>query len=99
MSNDILERTRAAIADVFGDYISENPDRRREIIESATYVGDEDPGQWSPRAAVVIHTESGIPNGAYDDPRVFEKWFAVSDKLGTHFCEHVNGAVIAVWPV
>jgi len=94
---DILTRTRTAIMHCFGEYISEDPSRARQIIEEATYTGEEDPGGWSQSAPVIIHCESGIPNGMYDG--LYERWFAVSDILGDHFCEHINAAVIAVYPV
>jgi len=40
--------------------------------------------------------ESGIPSGSYD-PRIADMWFDVSDKLKTHFVEHINGAVAGVY--
>ncbi len=94
---DILERVRSAIDEVFGRYISADPARRRKIIEEATFLGEDDPGEWAPNADVVIHCESGIPSGSWN-PKELEMWFEVSDKLKTHFCEHVNSAVIGVYP-
>lgn len=96
MTDDILQRVRAAIDEVWGSYISEDSEARKRIIEQSTYIGSEDPGQWSPKAAVIIHCERGIPNGSHST-RLMEKWWDVSDKLGTHFCEHINTAVIGVY--
>jgi hypothetical protein len=96
MNNSILEEVRKAIDEVFGEYISQDPVRRREIIERSTFVGKDDPGGWAPNAAVTIHCESGIPSGLYSS-ELFEKWFSVSDRLRTHFCEHINSAVIGVY--
>lgn len=92
----ILKRTREAIFEVFGEYISSNPEIAKEIIKKSTYTGKDDPGGWSPEAAVIIHTESGIPSGLFDCD-LFERWFEVSAKLKTHYCEHINAAVIGVY--
>lgn len=92
---NILDRTREAIFEVLGDFISLDPERAKEIIRKSTYLGSEDPGEWSPDAAVIIHCESGVPSGLYD--RLFDKWFEVSRRLRTHYCEHINAAVIAVY--
>jgi len=94
--SDILHDVRAAIFEVFGDYISGDARRALKIIKEATFLADEDPGQWAPNAAAVIHCESGIPNGLYDG--LYEKWFNVSAMLKSHYCEHINAAVIAVYP-
>lgn len=95
---NMLEEVRKAIDEVFGSRIASDPVERRKIIEDATYIGRDDPGEWAPNAAVTIHCESGIPSGLYN-PLLFEKWFEVSDKLGDHFCEHVNSAVIGVYKI
>jgi len=92
----VLARVRQSILKVFGRYISEDVKTARRIIEQSTFTGKDDPGGWSRNAAVIIHTESGIPNGSWDT-RMFEKWFSVSELLTDHFCEHVNGAVIGVY--
>jgi hypothetical protein len=91
-----LNQVRNAIEEVFGNYISEDKAKARDIINKATFRGNEDPGEWAPTSEVVIHTESGIPNGLYDC-RTLEMWCAVSDRLNGMFCEHVNGGVIAVY--
>jgi hypothetical protein len=94
MSN--LARVRRAIDEVWGSDISLDPERARQIIKQGTYTAREDPGAWAPEAEVVIHTESGIPNGGYC-PREMEKWYRVSDILSDLYCEHINGAIIAVY--
>ena len=91
-----LFRVRRAIEEVWGSIISLDPKRARQIIEEGTYAGADDPGGWAPEAEVVIHTESGIPNGSYE-PWEMEKWYRVSEILGDLYCEHINGAVIAVY--
>jgi hypothetical protein len=91
-----LRRVQLAIMEVWGYFISDDPMRARQIIENGTYTGKNDPGGWAPEAEVVIHCESGIPNGSYE-PRELERWFRVSDILGDLYCEHINAAVIAVY--
>jgi len=94
-----LDRVRAVIFDVFHNIIDEDDDEARRIIAASTYIGREDPGGWSPEAEVVIHCESGIPNGAYDDNcKVIDLWSEVSRRLGDLFCEHFNAAIICVYP-
>ena len=95
-----LERVRAVIFDVFGSLIDEDDDEAKKIISKATYTGTEDPGGWSRTAEVVVHCESGIPNGYYaDDCRVIDLWNEASRRLGGMFFEHVNNAVICVYDV
>ena len=94
-----LDRVRAVIFDVFHEIIDENEDEARRIIAASTYTGREDPGGWAPDAEVVIHSESGIPNGYYDDSHhVTELWSEVSRRLGDLYCEHYNAAIICVYP-
>ena len=96
----VLRKTREAIYAEFHDWIpGETKKEKMAVIREATYPGSKDPGQWSPGAAVVIHTESGIPNPSYDmSPgfQVIEGWARISRELGTHFCEPINCAVIGV---
>lgn len=107
-----LERVRDAICEVFGEYLwygeddafdkEYNPQpvkksRIREIVERDTFTGADDPGGWSPGAVAIIHCENGIPNGAYET-HVLDKWFEVSELLGDLYCEHINAAVIGVYP-
>lgn len=94
-----LDRVRAVIFDVFHDIIHEDEDEARRIIAASTYIGREDPGGWSPNAEVVIHCESGIPNGYCDDNNyVTDQWSEVSRRLRGLFCEHHNSAIICVYP-
>ena len=93
-----LEQIRAAILKHFGEVISSDPERAREIVEQDTYTGQDDPGGWSPEAVAIIHCESGIPSGLYN-AQLFEKWFSVSNELDGLFCEHINAAVIGVYEV
>lgn len=99
----ILTRTREAIYNEFADHIpGETKSAKMKVIRDSTYTGSSDPGQWSPSSAVVIHTESGVPNPSFDcSPgfQIIEGWFRVSDELGTHYCETHNAAVIAVYKV
>jgi hypothetical protein len=103
MAKTILTRTREAIYNEFQDWIpGKNKAEKMKEIRSATYTGKGDPGGWSPGAAVVIHTESGIPTPTFDETpgfQIIEGWFRVSDELETHYCETVNAAVISVWEV
>lgn len=69
---------------------------KREQVERDVFTGKTDPGQWSPRAEVVIHTEGAIPSDGGYSVSITEKWFAVTEKLDGLFCEPVNGAVVAV---
>jgi len=91
----MLEQTRKAIVEVFGDFLGDNP---MEATRRHTYTGKDDPGGWSPQAAVVIHTETFLPS---IDEGIFmiEKWDEVSDKLDGHFVEHINGGVSAVYKI
>lgn len=93
---NILSKTREVLFNVFGSYISDDPKVAKRIIKEATFTGKTDPGGWSPSAAVIIHLESGIPSGMYDH-RIDEKWYEVSQQLGTHFVEPINGAVSGVY--
>ena len=99
----VLNRTRNAIYNEFHNWIpGETKKEKMAIIDRATYLGSKDPGQWSPGAAVIIHTETGIPNPSWDESpgfQIIEGWFRVSAELDTHYCEPINGAVIGVYDV
>lgn len=94
----VLEKVRRAIFDVFGDnVVFGDIEASRKIIEKSTYTGAEDPGQWAPEAAVIIHCEEGLDSGCYNS-FFMEKWFEVNDKLGDELLvEHFNAAIIAVY--
>ena len=95
-----LDRVRLAIHEAFWWNFSEFEDSPEVTrgIEQATYTGEDDPGGWSPGAEVIVHCESGIPNGLYDG-YIMDKWDSISDGLGDLYHEHVNGAVIAFYKV
>jgi len=92
----ILEEVRAALFSEFGSRISEDEDSAKSLIEKHTFLPEDDSGQWAPSAAVVIHAES-IPLPAAHEFRDIEAWCRVSTALSSHFCEHVNDAVVAVY--
>lgn len=97
-NSKVLSKVRSLILKHFGSWIDEDPARAKRIVEEATFTGKTDPGGWDRSATVVIHTESGIPNGLFDGPTsTMEKWVEISKEMGTHFCEHINGAVIGVY--
>jgi hypothetical protein len=83
-----------AIHKVFGDFVD------KDRIKKAVFTGKSDPGQWSPKALVVVHTESGIPNPC-NYPELYDKWYKINDELkqmGFNLSfEPVNGAVIAFY--
>ena len=95
-----LDRVRAVIFDVFGSLIADDQDEAKRVIAASTYTGRLDPGGWCRDAEVVVHTESGIPNGSLDDGHfIIDQWSEVSRRLGDLFCEHYNAAIICVYPV
>lgn len=94
----VLKHVRALILKHFGDEIAPTQVEAKKVIKAATFTGKTDPGGWARKAAVVIHCESGIPNGLYEESgKTMEKWFEISREMGSHFAEHVNGAVIGVY--
>ena len=94
--NEVLERTRDALLKVFGKCIHEDPEQARILIERHTHLPENDPGQWAPRSAVVIHAEC-IPLPPPCEIPIIEMWCEVSDLLDGYFCEHINNAVAAVY--
>ena len=99
MPKTILTRVREAIYNEFKSHIpGRTKPEKMQVIRGATFTGENDPGGWSPSAAVIIHTETGIPNPSWDVHPfdIIEGWFRVSDELGDHYCETINGAVISV---
>ena len=93
----LLKYVRKCIVEVFGDSIGDDAE---EKAEKHTYLGRDDPGQWSPKAPVVSHTEMFLPS-IDEGVGIIEKWSEVNDKLKYfgpgHFVEHINGAVSAVY--
>jgi len=95
-----LEQVRAAILKVFGNLIADDVDEAKKIIKEATYTGKTDPGGWERSAEVVIHCESGIPNGMFEDGHlIMDKWSEVTNQLDGLFCEHYNAAIVCVYYV
>ncbi len=93
----ILEETRKALLDTFGDYVDIDPDIAKRLIEKHTYLGGEDPGGWAPKALVVILAEC-IPLPEMCEVSQIDAWMEASDKIDGAFIEHINNAVAAVWP-
>lgn len=93
----ILEETRKALLDVFGDYVDGNPDEAKSRIGEHTYIGGEDPGDWASKSLVVILAEC-IPLPEMCEVSQIELWMEASDKIKGGFIEHINNAVAAVWP-
>ena len=99
MSNQrTLKRVRAAIRKHFWHALAEDENDQviDRIINGATFLGEEDPGQWSPSAQVVVHCESGLPSGLYE-PFYSEKWYEVDNELGDLYHEPINSAVLAFY--
>lgn len=94
--NEILEQTRDALFKIFGAGISDDPTEAKKLIEQHTHLPEDDSGQWAPRSAAVIHAEC-IPLPSPEEIPAIEAWCRVSDLLDGHFCEHINGAVVAVY--
>jgi hypothetical protein len=86
-----VEIVRKALLAVFKEYGT-----TAAMIEESTYTGKDDPGEWAPRAKVVIHCESGIPDPSWIDP-----WCEVGDILAEQdlFYEPINMAVVAVYEI
>ena len=94
--NDILQRTRAAIFEVFGEVICPNdPEHARKEIERATRLGD--PGRDGKGVAAVVGTANllGIVEGVAE----IEGWATVSKLLGDHFMQTVNAEKAHVYRV
>ena len=64
-------------------------------VDSCTFTGENDPGQWAPHAEVVIHCKTGLPDGGssfwMSEPLVDD--LAVSGL----WAETINGAVVAIF--
>lgn len=101
MTKRIITQVRESIFEVFGGRIPGNTKvEKMALIRRATYTGKADPGGWAPTAAVVIHTESGIPNPAHECGGgwpITEGWTKVTESLSDHYCETHNGAVMTVF--
>ena len=93
----VLESTRKALFETFGDYVDEDPAKAKRLIEENTYIGGDDPGNWAHRALVVIVAEC-IPLPEMCEVPQINAWMEASDKIDGGFIEHINSAVAAVWP-
>lgn len=93
----VLESTRKALLETFGDYVDGNPDEAKRLIDKHTYIGGDDPGNCAPRALVVIVAEC-IPLPEMCEVPQINAWMEASDKIDGGFIEHINNAVAAVWP-
>ena len=94
---DIIDRVQEVLFTRFRSDLPEIAVDAMKMIQESVYTGEGDPGQWSPNALAVIHIEStDIPSN--DDVPSIEKWAAASADLGNAFFEHVNAAVVAVYP-
>jgi hypothetical protein len=94
---EVLESTRKALFETFGDYVDEDPDKAKRLIEENTYVGADAPGNWAPEALVVIIAECIPLPGMREVPQI-DAWMEASDKIKGGFIGHINSAVAAVWP-
>mgnify|MGYP005825656527 CR=1 FL=1 len=92
-NKELLEETRRAIAEVFGEFV-----RTEDINESICPTKDH-PGGWAPGSHVVISTENGLPTDAYE-PFLAEKWMEVTDRLPDgYFIQTINPAIMAVYDI
>ncbi len=66
-------------------------------VRCDVFTGKTDPGEWSPSAQVVIHTEGFIPDAIFGD---MDAWSRIDDVVQAQgfnvFSEPINAAVIAV---
>lgn len=96
-NQQILDATRKALFETFRECLPKDDSEAKALIERSTMFGKDDPGEWSPHAACIIHAEI-IPLPGLYLPAQIDKWFAASDKIPGHFIEHINDAVAAVYP-
>jgi hypothetical protein len=100
----VLTAWREAIFEEFGDWFRANLDRDAERvrahIERHTFPGADDPGQWFPTAAGIIHLEFGFP-GTYEVEDL-NGWLRVSERMQAtghpYYVDFVNRAVAALCP-
>jgi hypothetical protein len=93
----VLDATRKALFEVFRSELPDNDAEAHYVIHRSTMFGVDDPGEWSPRATCIIHTEIIPLPGLYMIGNI-ERWSEASDKIPGHFIEHINDAVAAVYP-
>jgi len=102
--NKVLKDIKALITKTFADHEGYTQSEYRDIVDGAVYTGEDDPGQWSPNAVAVVHCESGIPSGLYDDTSdVQQMWIDIDEELRElgHdiFVEDINAAVKAYYKI
>ncbi len=95
--NEILIKICDALFAEFGGHISEDPAEARQLIEKHVHLPEDDTGGWAPGSTAVIHAENIPLPGLYEIPNI-EAWFRVSEALDGHYCEHINDAVVAIYP-
>ena len=96
----VLAAYRAAILKVFRHAVTS------ETVDRALCLADEDPGEWAPKAYIVIRLDQGLPN-PMESIGAIEPWITVDSVanglLKKHkirvFSEPINAAVMAVWRV
>jgi hypothetical protein len=90
---------KRALERVFGPSIGSRKERK-EIISKAVILASEDPGQWAPRAKVIVRTETGIPSAAHYVEAI-EMWVKVDELVQSYghdlWSETINGAVTAFY--
>ena len=76
-----------------------------DLFKKHIYTGKSDPGEWSPGALVVVHTECGLPNPCDGDGCSMDEEWRKVDKDASYllgyaiYHEPVNGAVVAFYKV
>ena len=93
-NQNILQVVKRAIHTTFGEFVT------KEAIDKSVYLSQDDPGGWSPSAAVIINTENGLPSDAGGGV-IASYWYQASDKISEetdHYIESINSAIMAVYP-
>ena len=71
----------------------------QEQAEACIYSPANDPGEWAPKALVILNLERGLAPLAYYGPDFMGGGIELQEAAGVGFVEHINAAVAAVWPV
>lgn len=97
MTDDkILTQLRDALLAEFGSDIDTDAAKAKARVERYTCHPLDDPGEWAPNAAAIVHAEHIDLPLPLEIPAI-EAWQRVSDRLDGFYCEHVNNAVVAVY--
>lgn len=68
-------------------------------IDAAVVTAEDDTGQWSPDARVIVYTEATvIPDPVYGGPSWWEKVDEDLRAVGL-WSEPINSAVVSIWPL